>query len=185
MSTTIGKVLVIVITCVSLLFLGISSVAFSTARDWPKAVTAEQGKIDALKKKLQAVQQEIDVAKKVFEDAKTSLGTETKSLNARLTSLKEENTRDSDQAATVKEQLATAEVAASKLLQEVQAKREQIDQLHKQQAAVDQQAKEFRAHELRLTDLIRELERAQQTAAKHKSDLLRRRPGSKLSAALR
>ena len=85
----------------------------------------------------------------------------------------------------MKGQLATAELAASKLLQEVQAKREQIDELHKQQAAVDQQAKEFRAHQAQLSDLVRELERLLQAAAKNKADLQRRRPTAKLSAMLR
>jgi chromosome segregation ATPase len=185
MSTFIGKILVIVITCVSLLFLGITTVAYSTAREWPKVVSAEQAKIDALKKKLQAINQDVDVAKKVLDDAKAALANEPKALNARISSLQEENTRDTDQETTVKAELATAEQAARKLLQEVQVKREQIDQLHKQQASVDQQAKEFHAHKAQLSDLIRELERLLQAAAKNKSDLLRRRPSNKLSAMLR
>jgi hypothetical protein len=185
MSTFIGKILVIVITCVSLLFLGISTVAYSTAKDWPRAASIESVKVDALKKKLQAFQQEADVAKKVLEDAKAALVTETKSLTTRLSALEEQNKRDMDQETTVKEQLAAAEVTSRQLLQEVQAKREQIDQLHQQQAAVDQQAKEFRAHQLLLGDHIRELERLLQAAAKNKSDLQRRRPSAKFSAMLR
>ena len=66
-------------------------------------------------------------------------------------------------------------------MQEVQAKREQIDQLHQQQAAVDKQASEFRHHQAELTDRIRELERILQTAAKNKSDL-RKQPSGKFSA---
>ena len=185
MSTFIGKILVIVITCVSLLFLGISTVAYSTARDWPKAVSTEKTKLDALKTKLQAIQQEADVAKKVLDDAKSALASETKRLSARLSAIQDENKRDIDQAAGVKEQLAKAEMSARTLLQEIQAKREQIDQMHKQQAAVDQQTKEFHAHQLQLSNLIRELERLLQAAAKHKSDLLRRRPSVKFSAMLR
>jgi chromosome segregation ATPase len=185
MSTFIGKILVIVITCVSLLFLGISTVAYSTAKEWPKAIAAESAKIKTLKDKLSALQQESDVAKKVLEEAKAALASETKRLNARLSALEDENKRDIEQEAVVKGDLATAEQAARKLLDEVQAKREQIDQMHKEQAAVDQQAKEFRAHQLLLSDHIRELERLLQTAAKHKSDLQRRRPGAKYSAMLR
>jgi chromosome segregation ATPase len=185
MSTFIGKILVIVITCVSLLFLGISTVAYSTARDWPKAISAESAKVKVLKDKLSALQQDSDVAKKVLDDAKAALASETKRLNARLSAIEDENKRDIDQEATVKEQLASAEQTALKLLQEVQAKREQIDQLHKEQAAVDQQAKEFRAHEILLGDQIRELERLLQAAAKNKSDLQRRRPSTKYSAMLR
>jgi chromosome segregation ATPase len=185
MSTFIGKILVIVITCVSLLFLGISTVAYSTARDWPKAVSAESVKVDALKKKLQAIQQDADVAKKVLDDAKSALAAETKRLSARLSAVEEENKRDIDQEAVVKEQLASAEQTARKLLEEVQAKREQIDELHKQQSAVDQQSKEFRAHQVLLSDRIRELERLLQAAAKNKADLQRRRPSTKFSAMLR
>ena len=78
----------------------------------------------------------------------------------------------------------TATDTAKKTLQEVQAKREQIDQLHQQQAAVDKQAHQFQAQEAQLTDLIRELERVLQTAAKNKSDL-HKQPSSKFSAMLR
>ena len=46
MSTFIGKILVIVIASVALLFLGISTVAFSTARDWTKATAGLQKKVD-------------------------------------------------------------------------------------------------------------------------------------------
>ena len=52
MTTFIGKILVIVITCVSLLFLGMSTVAYSTARDWPKVISAESAKVKVLKDKL-------------------------------------------------------------------------------------------------------------------------------------
>lgn len=185
MSTFIGKILVIVITCVSLIFLGISTVAYATARDWPKAISAESAKVKVLKDKLQALQAESDVVKKVLDDAKAALASETKRISARISALEEENKRDIDQEATVKEQLAAAEQTARKLLEEVQAKREQIDQLHKQQKAVEQQSKEFRAHQVLLSDRIRELERLLHAAAKNKSDLQRRRPSAKISAALR
>ena len=184
MSTFIGKILVIVIMCVAVLFLGISTAAFSTAREWPKAFAAEQPKIDALKKKLAALKDEAEIAKKALDDANVALATETKTVNTRLSAIKEANQRDLDKVAAVREQLATATDTAKKTLQEVQAKREQIDQLHQQQAAVDKQAQEFRAHEAQLTDLIRELERVIQTAAKNKSDL-HRQPSGKYSAMLR
>src|ERR1700733_15429749 len=171
MSTFIGRILVIVITSVSLLFLGISTVAFSTARDWTKATQGLQKKVTDLKKDLQKLKDDQDKAKTILDDAKVAHAAETKGLNTRLAAIKEESKGDIEKIASVRDELLKAHETASKTLQEVEAKRKQVDQLHRQQAAVDKQANQFRAHETQPTDLIRELERVIQTAAKNKSDL--------------
>lgn len=184
MSTFIGRILVIVITSVSLLFLGISTVAFSTARDWTKATQGLQKKVTDLKKDLQKLQDDQDKAKKVLDDAKAALAAETKSLNTRHSAIKEESKRDIDKITSVRAELVKAHDTASKTLQEVEAKRKQIDQLHLRQAAVDKQANEFLLHQAQLTDLIRELERIIQTTVKNKSDF-HKQPTGKFSAMLR
>ena len=185
MSTFIGRILVIVIASVALLFLGISTVAFSTARDWTKATQGLQKKVTDLKKDLQKFQEDQDKAKKVLDDAKVALATETKAVTTRLSAIQEESKRDLEKITSVREELLKAHGTASKTLEEVEAKRKQIDGLHLQQAAVDKQLNEFRAHQAQLTDLIRELERIIQTTAKNKSDLNRRQPSGKFSAMLR
>jgi chromosome segregation ATPase len=184
MSTFIGKILVIVITSVSLLFLGITTVAFSTARDWTKATQVLQKKVTDLKKDLQKLQDDQEKDKKVLEDANVALATETKSINARLSASKDDNTSDLAKIAEVRAQTLTAQDVAKNTLAEVQAKRQQIDQLHQQQAAVDKQAQEFRLHQAQLTDLIRELERVLQTTGKNKSDI-QKQPTGRFSALLR
>jgi chromosome segregation ATPase len=184
MSTFIGRILVIVITSVSLLFLGISTVAFSTARDWTKATQSLQKRVTELKKDFQKLQDDQEKDKKILEDANVALATETKTINTRVATIKDENTRDLAKIAEVRAQTLTAQDVAKNTLSEVQAKRQQIDQLHQQQAAVDKQAQEFRQHEAQLTDLIRELERLLQTAGKNKSDL-HKQPTGKFSALLR
>ena len=50
--TFVGKILVIVIMAFALLFLGISTVVFTTSKNWMVATKAEQDKVDELKKKL-------------------------------------------------------------------------------------------------------------------------------------
>ncbi len=184
MSTFIGKILVIVITSVSLLFLGISTVAYSTARNWQTATVAEQKKVDELKKKLAAVQSDAEVAKKALEDAKTSLAAETKGLGAKLSQLEEENKLDVDKIATTKDQLVAAEETARDTLVQVQAKREQIGRLNDQLAAVEKQATAFRQHQVELNDRIRELERILETATKNHSDL-HKKPAGRFSAMVR
>jgi chromosome segregation ATPase len=183
MSTFIGRILVIAITTLSLLFLGISTVAYSTARNWQSAPAAEQKKVDELKKKLQGLQPDLDLAKKALEDAKSALANETKSLTSKLASLEDENKRDLEKITSTRDQLVTAQQTARTTLEQIQAKREQIDKLHQEQVAVEKQANEFRLYQIELNDRIRELERILATATKNHSDL--QKPAGKLSALVR
>jgi chromosome segregation ATPase len=181
--TFYGRILVIVIMAVSLIFLGISTVVFTTSKNWLTATKDVQKKVDDLKKKIQESQGIAETAKKVLEDAKTALATETKNLNARLAALAEDNNRDLDQITKVRGQLALAQQTAKSTLQEVEAKRVQIDGLHQQKSLVEKRANEFKQHVTELNDRIRELERILETAAKNKSDL--HKPAGRFSAFLR
>ena len=183
MSTFIGKILVIVIMVVSLVFLGISTVVFSTSKNWLTATSSDTKKIDELKKRLQVVQQEADTAKKSLEDAKAAVDAETKVLTGRLATLEEENKRDLEKIAATRELLVTAQKSARETLDEVQAKREQIQKIHQQQAAVDKQAGEYRRYQSELNDRVRELERILEPANKHRADL-NKKPSGKLSALI-
>ncbi len=54
--TFVGRILVILIMIFSLIFLGLSTVAFSTAKNWKTATQDERKKVDELKKKLSDAQ---------------------------------------------------------------------------------------------------------------------------------
>ena len=95
--TFVGKILVIVIMAFSLLFLGISTVVFTTSKNWMTATQDEQKKVEELKKKLQDAQAVSDAAKKGLEDAKAAFAAETKALTNRLASLDEQNKRNLDE----------------------------------------------------------------------------------------
>lgn len=64
--------------------------------------------------------------------------------------------------------------SAKTTLQEVEAKRVQINELRVQKAAVEKQADEFKQHLAELTDRITEVERLLETATKNNSDLRER-----------
>ena len=49
--TFVGKILVIVIMAFSLLFLGLSTVVFTTSKNWMVATKAEQKKVDRAARK--------------------------------------------------------------------------------------------------------------------------------------
>ena len=172
--TFVGKILVIVIMAFALLFLGISTVVFSTAKNWMVATKAEQAKVDDLNKKLNDAKAGVEAAKKGLEDAKGQFDQEKKSLDNRLATLNDENSRNLAQITAVRGQLGVAEQTAKSTLEEVTAKREQTVQLRTLISGVEKQANEYKLHQAELNDRIRELERQLETAVKNNSDLRER-----------
>jgi hypothetical protein len=172
--TFVGKILVIVIVLFSLLFMGISTVAFSTARNWMAHTRVEQKKAEELKKKLNDAQAAAEAAKKGLEDAKNDFDVRTKQLNVQINTLKDEQKRNLDQYTAARSQLVAAQETAKSTLVEVEARREQTNQLRVQESAVEKQANEFKLHQADLTDRIRELERGLDTATKNNADLRER-----------
>jgi chromosome segregation ATPase len=169
--TKIGRILVIVIAAVALIFLGITTVALSTSRNWSADTKAAQKKVDDLKKKLDEAQKQADAARVELEKTKGAFDALSKQLNAQISTLREENKRNLDQITTVSGQLATAQDKAKGTLAEVEARREQTAKLHAQELAVLKQSNEFEGHQADLTDRIRELERALGTATQSNADL--------------
>jgi chromosome segregation ATPase len=169
--TFVGKILVIVIVAVSLLFLGISAVSLSTRKDWKAAIDSEQKAVGDLKKKLTEASAQLDSAKKGLDDTKGQFDQEKKALDTRLAAIEEENKRDLNQIKSVRDQWAAAHEKTKGTMEEVQAKRTQINDLRTKIAAVEKQAREFKQHQTELTDLIRELERLLGTAEQDGSDL--------------
>jgi hypothetical protein len=172
--TFVGKILVIAIMAFALLFLGISTVVFTTAKNWKDATTAERKKSDELKKKLQDAQAVSEASKKSVEDAKSNFGAELKALNNRLAEAKAEHDRDIDQITAARGQLVTAQQTAESTLQEADAKGQQTTLLRTQLSGAEKQANEFKLRQAELNDRIRELERAMDTATKNNADLRER-----------
>jgi chromosome segregation ATPase len=154
--TFVGKILVIVVMALSLVFLGISAVAVSTAKNWKKLADAKG---------------QVDIASKTLEDAKSQFDQEKKTLDVRNTGIQDEISRDSIQTKSVREQWAAAHDKAKATMAEVEAKRTQINELHARIAAIQKQSVEFKKHQTDLTDLIREAERMLETAHQNQSDL--------------
>src|SRR6185437_6890944 len=85
--TFVGKILVIVIMAFSLLFLGISTVVFTTEKNWKaeaEKVRAEVKKQDQKNKNLTA---DIEAAKKDLETAKKAAAAAEKTQTDRITAL--------------------------------------------------------------------------------------------------
>jgi chromosome segregation ATPase len=172
--TTVGKILVMVIMTFSLIFLGISTVVFTTSKNWMTATQKEQDKVKALESKLRDATAASEAAKKGLDDAKEEFVAKKKALETTLSTLEDDNARNLAQITAVRKELAVAEQTAKSTLQEVEARREQTNELRKQKSAVELQANEYKLHQTELNDKIRELERLMDTATKNNADLRNR-----------
>src|SRR5262245_28740119 len=114
--TFVGKILVIVIMFFSLLFLGFTTVAFTTATNWMVATKAEQAKVDDLTKKLKDAKAASDAAQKGLEDSKGQFDQEKKNLDNRLATLQDDNTRNLAEITDVRGKLGIANQTASSTL---------------------------------------------------------------------
>ena len=172
--TFIGKVLVVVIMAFALLFLGFSTVAFSTSKNWVTAIDVEKKKADELAKKLKDATAQSEAAKKDLENTKGQFDQMAKQLQGQLTALQDEISRNQAEEKKVRGQVDAAHESAKTTLSEVEAKRVQVNELRVQKAAVEKQASEFKRHQAELTDRITEVERLLETATKNNSDLRER-----------
>ena len=82
--TFVGKILVIVIMAFSLIFLGISTVVFTTAKNWRSATEEQKKKVSDLTKKLNDAQADVDASKKDLDAAKANYDALSKNLNNQI-----------------------------------------------------------------------------------------------------
>ena len=82
--TFVGKILVIVIMAFSLIFLGISTVVFTTAKNWRSATEEQKKKVSDLTKKLNDAQASVDASKKDLDAAKANYDALSKNLNNQI-----------------------------------------------------------------------------------------------------
>jgi septal ring factor EnvC (AmiA/AmiB activator) len=169
--THVGKILVLVIMAFSLLFLGISTVVFSTAKNWKTATEEQKREVEKVKQKLSEAQAKADEAKKQLADTLTAAAEVKKQLDNRIHELENQNKLDTDQITNVHSQLVKAQESAKAALDEVEAKRNETTLLRTQKSAVEKQANEFKLRQAELNDKIRELERMLESASKNNSDL--------------
>jgi hypothetical protein len=181
--THVGKILVLVIMAFSLLFLGISTVVFSTSKNWKTETEKQKQEVSKVKKKLDEVQAVSENAKKELADAQAAVAAATKTLEGRIRLLEEDNKRSLDQITDVRSRLVSAQQSAKSALDDVESKRNETVLLRQQKSQVEKQANEYQLRQAELNDKIRELERMLDSATKNNSDLRER--VAKFSSLLR
>lgn len=169
--TYVGKILVIVIMALSLIFLGVSTVVFSTAKNWRTATEEQKKKVADIQKKLNDAQAGVDAAKKDLEAAKANYDALTKANEAKIAVLEKETASEQQQITQARQEVADAQANAKTALAEAEARRNETTHLREIRAAVEKQANEYKIKQAELYDRIRELERILETATKNNADL--------------
>jgi hypothetical protein len=172
--TTVGKILVLFIMAFSLILSAISTVVFTTSKNWKTATEAERKKVSEANAKLADQKAKTEAAEKELEAAKAAYEAKEKQQLDRIKSIEDANKLALEQATTAKGQVADAQRNAKVALDEAEARRKETLLLREQKSAVEKQGNEFKLHTAELNDKIRELERAMETATKNNNDLRER-----------
>lgn len=169
--TFVGRIFVIVIMAFSLLFLGISTVVFTTMKNWKAEADKQKQNVAKLQTDLNTAKASSDASKKDLEAAKTAYDTQTKMLNDQLKALNDEIASDRDQITAARSKVADAQTNAKTALAEAEDRRIETTKLREQKAAIEKQANDYKLNQTELNDKIRELERMLETTQRTRDDL--------------
>lgn len=172
--TTVGKILVLLIMAFSLMLAAISSVVFTTSKNWKAESEKQKKQVADLTSKVGDVTKQFQGAQAELEAAKTRYEAETKQLNDKVAAVEAQNVTAQQQITTAAGQVATAQQNAKTALDEAEANRKETMQLRELKSEVEKQANEFKLHVADLNDKIREMERALEAATKNNTDLKER-----------
>jgi hypothetical protein len=169
--TFVGKILVILIMAFSLVFLGVSTVVFTTATNWKDKSTKQAEELKKVTGQLNDAKAKVAAAEGQLNAAKAEHSKQIADRDNQITDL-DKKTKDAESEMTVaRTQLETAQQTARVALAEATARKGQIDVLLDTQSKAQTQANQFSAQNIELTDQIRVLERQKATAEQNAKDL--------------
>lgn len=169
--TFVGKILVIVIMAFALLFLGVSTVVFTTHTNWKDATAKEKKKVDDLSKKNSDLAAKVDAAKKDLEKAATDHKQAIDQAANRVKSLEDQNKQEQNEITAARAKLEIAQQSANTALTLADERLKETLQLRDQKSAVEKQANGYKLQQTELNDKIRELERQTKSLDENNKDL--------------
>ena len=172
--TLVGKILVIVIMACSLLFLGFSTVVFTTATNWKDATAKQKEEVTKIQGKLSTLTADVEDAKKTVETAKAEKDKKLESFNLEIANKEKEIAQALSELTQARTSLEKAQENANLAIKEQVDRTGEVTQLRSQNEAIRTQADEFKLSKTSLQEQVRTLERQLDTAKQNNSDLLER-----------
>jgi chromosome segregation ATPase len=171
MLTTVGKIFVILITAVSLILLGVSTVALTTATDWKAELKKHSETEGKLKGQLTVSEASAADAKKRLETSVADRKTATKAIDNKIAGHEQDTKKLYTDTAATHASLAKQQAEALSNLQEVQARTGDIVKLREQVAAVVAQLGKFASRQGELNAEIVNTRRMVQAAETNSSQI--------------
>lgn len=170
--TFVGKILVIVIMAFSLLFLGLSTVVFTTHANWREAIEKTwKPKVDTLTKQNNELNAQISNFKTDLEKAKAEHAQQTQVNTDRITKLEEEIKQRQQELRGLQGEVEGAQQTAQTSLTQAEANRKEAERLRNERSEIEQVANKYKIQQTELNDRIRELERMNKTLDDNTKDL--------------
>jgi chromosome segregation ATPase len=167
--TFAGKILVIVIMAMSLVFLGISTVALTTATDWKKAIADQSKANQEIDGQLQKAVAERDAFKGKHDVAQKEHAAAAKPIENQIVALKAEDKQGRDAILKGQETLLQHQSETKTALEDASNKNKDIIQLRTEDTAIAEQAKKFKTRQeeidAEITNLRRMLDAAKTNAS--------------------
>lgn len=169
--TFVGKILVILIMAFSLVFLGVSTVVFTTATNWKTVTEKQKGDMQKLQTQLASAKEQAKIAQTQLETATKDHQKAVAEKETRIADLDRQVKSATEEAQRAQTSLGVAQANAKTALEDAAARKAQIDILNATIAKAQEQANQFSKQNLELTDQVRILEREKATAEQNAKDL--------------
>ncbi len=169
--TFVGKILVILIMAFSLVFLGVSTVVFTTATNWKEKSGNQAEDISKLKVSLTTPRPRSPRPRVSSTPPRKTTRSRLKERENRIAELEKATTDAEGEMTKARETLEDAQQNAKTALAEATARKGEIDVLNETLGKAQTQANEFSTQNIELTDQIRVLQREKTTAEQNAKDL--------------
>jgi predicted nucleic acid-binding Zn-ribbon protein len=169
--TFVGRILVLVITALALVFLGVSTVVFTTATNWKQETEKQKKSVSDLQTKVRDLSAQLDESKKSYAAAQATHKAAMKQQEDQVAALEADIKRAQDEITQSRTALEKAQQNANLALNDAAARKSETDLLREQKLAVEKQANEYKLRQTELNDKIRELSRMLETATNNANDL--------------
>ena len=169
--TFVGKILVILIMAFSLVFLGVSTVVFTTATNWKTRSETQKTELTKVQTKANDSETRAKTAQTSLENAKAEHSKIVLERENRIRDLEKKIADAEAQETAARDQLEIAQKNAQVALAEATARKRETDVLAETLSKAQAQANQFNDQNLELTDRNRILEREKNTAELNAKDL--------------
>ena len=169
--TLVGKILVIIIMVFAIVFLTVSVVVFTTAKNWKEESATNKTQIQKIQGEVNQAKAESDRLNGELEQAKQAHETVVGQFEADKAVLEASSNKRQEEITEQRQLLETALSNTKIAVQDAEDRKKETELLREQLAAVQKQSNEFKLAQTELNDRIRILERELDVAKTNNSDL--------------